>query len=269
MNIFCLVAHPDDETILTGGVLALLTARGAAVHVACLTRGEGGDLGEPPLTDREHLGEVREQEMVCAVGKLGGKSLTFLGYTDPTVGPGEQLFAPAHNPVMLAGQIAAAIKQFKIDAVLTHGSNGEYGHPAHVLLHQMALAVMAGLHKEQGEHMAHRPPMAGSPLPANSYGQTHVSAPLLYTFAANFPEHPRPRLANADDPADLVLDVSPVLDKKEAAALCHKTQNPLFVRRRSQELGRPVTVREALLTVESLHRLFGAPDDGLMKVLTG
>ncbi len=111
--------------------------------------------------------------------------------------------------------------------------------------------------------------MAGSPLPANSYGQTHVSAPLLYTFAANFPEHPRPRLANADDPADLVLDVSPVLDKKEAAALCHKTQNPLFVRRRSQELGRPVTVREALLTVESLHRLFGAPDDGLMKVLTG
>lgn len=254
MNILCLVAHPDDETILTGGVLALLAARGAAVHVACLTRGEGGDLGEPPLTDREHLGEVREQEMVCAVGKLGGKSLTFLGYTDPTVGPGEQLFAPAHSPVMLAGQIAAAIKQFKIDAVLTHGSNGEYGHPAHVLLHQMALAAVASLRK------------LSSPSGRGAGGESDVQ-PLLYTFAASFPEHPRPRLANTDDPADLVLDVSPVLDKKEAAALCHKTQNPLFVRRRSQELGRPVTVREALLTVEGLHRLFGAPDDGLTQTL--
>lgn len=244
MNILCLVAHPDDETILCGGTLARLAASGANVHIACLTRGEGGEPGEPPLTDREHIGQVREGEMVCAVGKLGGKSLTFLGYIDPLVGPEDKLFAPQHDPLMLGGQIAAAVKQFKVDAVLTHGSNGEYGHPAHVLMHQMTLAAVAALRKEQAS-----------------------SAPLLYTFAANFPDHPRPRLANADDPADLVLDISPYFDKKEAAAMCHKTQHALFVRRPSQELGRPVAVREALLTVESLHRIFGSTDDELTQTM--
>jgi LmbE family N-acetylglucosaminyl deacetylase len=90
---------------------------------------------------------------------------------------------------------------------------------------------------------------------------------LLYTFCANFPDHPYPRLANKDDAADIVLDVSSMLDRKEAAALCHKTQNPLFIRRRSQAMGRTVTVREALLTVESLHRVFGSPEDALSRML--
>jgi len=83
----CLVAHPDDETIWCGGTLALLAAKGVAVHLAALTRGEGGDVGEPPLSERDGLGDVREREMVCAAGKLGARSLTFLGYIDPTVGP--------------------------------------------------------------------------------------------------------------------------------------------------------------------------------------
>ncbi len=270
MNILFVVAHPDDETMLCGGTFALSASRGAAAHVACLTRGEGGEVGEPPLTDREHLGEVREQEMVCAVGKLGGKSLTFLGYVDPAIGPDDKLFAPEHDPTMLAGQIVNAIEQFKIDAVITHGSNGEYGHPAHVLVHQMTLAAVAALHKGVGADLRVGPEVgerAGSPLRAESYGQTHVSAPALYTFSASFPDHPYPRLTNKDDAADIILDVTPMLDKKEAAALCHKTQNALFIRRRSEHMGRPVTVREALLTVESLHRVFGSPEDALSRML--
>jgi len=64
-----------------------------------------------------------------------------------------------------------------------------------------------------------------------------------------------------------VIDVSAMLDKKEAAALCHRTQNALFIRRRSEAMGRPVTAREAMLTVESLHRVFGSPDDALTAML--
>ena len=245
-NILCLVAHPDDETILCGGTLAWLAAQGARVHVACLTRGEGGEVGEPPLTDREHLGEVREQELVCAVRQLGVRSLTFLGYVDPVVGADSQLFAPAHEPAMLAGQIVSTVEQFEAAVVLSHGSNGEYGHPAHVLAHQMALAAVAALRTE-----------------------TASAPPAFYTFCAAFPDHPYPRLVNPDDPADLLLDVSTVLDRKEAAALCHKTQNALFVRRRSQAAGRLLTVREALLTVEGLHRVFGEPGDEFSTLLTG
>ncbi len=291
MNLLCLIAHPDDETLFCGGTLALLAARGAAVHVACLTRGEGGELGEPPLADREHLGEVREQELVCAVQQLGGKSLTFLGYLDPVVGPDDQLFAPEHEPALLAGQIVNTLKQFKIDGVLTHGSNGEYGHPAHTLLHQTTFAAVAALHQEQtnastglsdfGQLQAGQP-QAGQPqgLPLLDYPTTRLpdhlttglpdhstTRPLLYTFSAIFPNHPYSHLANKDDPADIVLDVSAMLDRKEAAALCHKTQTALFVRRRSREAGRELTVREVLLTVEGLHRVYGEPDDELSRLL--
>ena len=258
MNVLCLVAHPDDETILCGGTLALLAARGAKVHIACLTRGEGGELGEPPLTDREHLGEMRESELVCAVQMLGGKSLTFLGYIDPTVGPDDKLFAPEHDPVMLAGQIVNCVKQLEANVLLTHGSNGEYGHPAHLLLHQMTLAAVASLHKE-----------AGATLRVGSQSGNHAGPPLpvMYTFSAAFPDHPYPRLLNKDDSADIILDVSAYLDQKEAAALCHQTQNALFVRRRSEQAGRQLTVREALIPVESLHRVFGQSDDKLSQLL--
>lgn len=230
-SAICLVAHPDDETMLCGGTLALLATRGVAVHIVCLTRGEGGELGEPPLTTRAQLGEVREAEMVNAVRALGGRSLTFLDYADPTVGPGEALFAPEHDPVMLAGQIVNGIEQFKPQILLTHGSNGEYGHPAHKLLHELTKVAIATLVKERATHI-----------------------PAWWTFAAAYPAHPYPRLSNADDPADLIVDVTAMLDRKEAAARCHATQNALFVRRRSEQAGRPLTVREVLLPEESFRR---------------
>jgi N-acetyl-1-D-myo-inositol-2-amino-2-deoxy-alpha-D-glucopyranoside deacetylase len=163
----CLVAHPDDETILCGGTLALLAGRGVAVHVVCLTRGEGGEVGEPPRATREQLGDVREQEMVNAVRALGGKSLTFLGYVDPTFGPDEALFAPEHDPALLAGQIINCVKQFKPQVLLTHGSNGEYGHPAHKLLHAMSRVAVASLIEEK-----------------------YAPVPEWWSFAAAYPAHP-------------------------------------------------------------------------------
>jgi LmbE family N-acetylglucosaminyl deacetylase len=244
MNVLAFFAHPDDETMLAGGTLALLAQNGAQVHYLCATRGEGGEVGNPPLCTQDELGSVREQELVCAVQALGGRSLTFLGYVDPRVGPGEALFAYTNDLVLLAGQAAASLRQFGIQAVLTHGSNGEYGHPAHQLTHQAARIAVESLGDQ---------------------------APLLYCASAAFPEHPRPRLANRDDPAHLVVDVTSALEPKRQAALCHRTQHDLFVRRSSEEAGRPLTVPEVVMGVESLHRAFppvsGAPDDPLARLL--
>lgn len=233
MNLLTLFAHPDDETMLIGGTLAILSQAGFNVHYLCATRGEGGEMGEPPLCTREELGEMREQELVCAVQALGGRSLTFFGYTDPEIGEGEELFAFTNDLRMLAGQVATSIGQLKPAALITHGSNGEYGHPAHVVTHLAARIAIESL---------------------------GVDAPLLYSVSAAYPEHPKPHLANKDDPADLVIDVSAVIMKKEQAALCHRSQHALFVRRASKQANRQLSVPEVLTRQESLHRVYPAFD---------
>src|SRR5512143_3370150 len=82
IRLFCVIAHPDDETILTGGALALAARQGVQVYIVCATRGEGGEMGEPPLTTRENRGKVREQELINAAHALGVQQVIFLGFQD-------------------------------------------------------------------------------------------------------------------------------------------------------------------------------------------
>lgn len=233
-RILTVIAHPDDETMLTGGVLALLARAGAEVYYLCATRGEGGEAGEPPVCTRDQLGSVREKEMRCAVQALGGKGVDFLEYVDPLVGANDELHPYTDDLAGLVDRIAAYIRKRNPEVVISHGSNGEYGHPAHKLTHQ---ATRQAVESFNGK------------------------APILYTFSAAFPEHPRPRLVNRDDPADLVLDVSPALQQKTEAALCHLSQHALFVRRSSLRAGRQLTVPEVMMKLEGLHRV-SPPSEG-------
>lgn len=235
MNILTFFAHPDDETMLAGGTLALLAKRGAQVHYLSATRGEGGEVGEPPLCSIEALGAVREQELVCAVRALKGRSLAFLGYEDPRVGPEDELYPFTDDRETLAGLVAETVRQHEIDVILTHGSNGEYGHPAHVLCHQAAVEAALSFSSDR--------------------------QPAVYTFAAAFEGHPYPRLMNRDDPAVIVPDITEVLEQKVEAAYCHKTQHALFIRRRSEQAGRQLEVREVVISMESVGRASGRDVD--------
>jgi N-acetylglucosamine malate deacetylase 2 len=242
--ILTIIAHPDDETMLSGGTLALLARAGAEVHYVCATRGEGGEVGEPPLSRREELGAVREREMRCAVQTLGGAGVEFLDYVDPLVGENDELHPYTTDFDQLVDEIIAQFQRLRPEVVITHGSSGEYGHPAHILTHYATRKAIEKLGDQ---------------------------APMLYTFSAAFPEHPRPRLTNEDDPAHIVLDISPVLGQKVDAALCHQTQHALFVRRSSQRAGRQLTVPEVVMNLEGLHRAYptmnGKPDDLIIELL--
>lgn len=219
------VAHPDDETMLAGGTLAMLSAQGVRLHVLCATRGEGGELGEPPLGVRGELGAIREGEMRCAARALGVYHVEFLGYVDPLVGPDDALFPFKADFNTLAGQMYNAVRASGVELVLTHGSDGEYGHPAHQLVHRAARAAVERL----GERV------------------------LLYSVAANVPGI-EDRLWNESETAHFALDIRPWLDAKERAALCHQSQHALFKRRRKLE-----TVREALRTTEGFYRQHPEP----------
>lgn len=246
MNILAFFAHPDDETIMAGGTLALLARQGAQVHYLCATRGEGGEAGDPPICSRQMLPSVRSDEFSCAVRALAGASHHFLGFIDPTVGPERELYPFAEDPVLVAEPLVSEIQRLKVDALITHGSGGEYGHPAHRLAHQAAALAIADLGK---------------------------NAPLFYTIQAAFDEHPKPHLINHNDPAHLVLDTSPVLENKLQATLCHRTQHALFVRSASLRAGKPVSIPELVTAFESLHRVYppvnGGVEDGLAVLLRG
>ncbi|MBW2411453.1 MAG: PIG-L family deacetylase, partial [Deltaproteobacteria bacterium] len=82
-KILVISAHPDDETLFSGGTLARYAQQGHAVFILETTRGEGGEVGEPALTTRENLATFREQEVREAARVLGARDIFFLPYIDP------------------------------------------------------------------------------------------------------------------------------------------------------------------------------------------
>lgn len=79
-TILVISAHPDDETMAAGGTIAMHAARGNAVYLLETTRGEGGEVGAPPLTDRTQPGAYREGELCAAAAELGVHEVFFLPF---------------------------------------------------------------------------------------------------------------------------------------------------------------------------------------------
>src|SRR5690606_22189127 len=74
-RLLAVFAHPDDETIGAGGLLALAVAAGVDVSVVTCTRGEQGEVIPPELghltADPDRLARRREQELSAALAELG------------------------------------------------------------------------------------------------------------------------------------------------------------------------------------------------------
>jgi LmbE family N-acetylglucosaminyl deacetylase len=219
-TILAISAHPDDETGFTGGILARYAELGHDVFILETTRGEGGEVGEPPLTTKENLGRFREQEVRCAAEILGARDIFFLPFIDPHMeinGIARQIDVPMAKFVQA---ISAHVERLQPDVVITHGSNGEYGHPQHIYTHRAARQALADRHPEI----------------------------TLLSWCAWYDPSSHPRILNRDDPADIVVDVTPWHAKKVAAAMCHKTQHAMFLR----NTGAP-TVADMISKTESFH----------------
>src|SRR5689334_20575698 len=78
-------AHPDDETISTGGVMAKAVAAGHRVVLVTGTRGEMGEIVVPEMDtpdNHRRLGEIRAGELEAAMRALGVTEWDNLGYRD-------------------------------------------------------------------------------------------------------------------------------------------------------------------------------------------
>jgi LmbE family N-acetylglucosaminyl deacetylase len=223
-RIVSIGAHPDDETAFAGGMLAKYASEGHDVFIVSVTRGEGGEAGDPPLSSLDQLGATREGELRCAAAALGARDVSFLGFVDPRIAIGEPGRAIDATLDELVAAIRREIDRLRPDVVITHGSNGEYGHAQHIFTHQAvrtALAAPAGWRPSE-----------------------------LLTWGAFVEGFEPARLLNKDDPADVILDVTPWFDAKLAALQCHATQLAMIRRNNKDESD----LRKLVLRTESFRR---------------
>ena len=75
-SILAISAHPDDESLFGGGTLRMFAEQGHSVYILETTRGEGGEVGDPPLTTQKDLGAYREQEVRQAASFLGAQDIS-------------------------------------------------------------------------------------------------------------------------------------------------------------------------------------------------
>ena len=75
-------AHPDDESIATGGTIAKAVADGHRVVLVMATRGEMGEVADDFLDPGEQLGIRRIGETFESAKVLGVHRVEFLGYVD-------------------------------------------------------------------------------------------------------------------------------------------------------------------------------------------
>lgn len=232
-------AHPDDETITTGGTLAALAAAGREPLLVTLTRGEQGEVVDGPLAalvGTHGLPVVRQNELRTALGMLGVERHAFLGVAparaeglDPVIyedsgmawgADGRATAAPdasrdaltsvpaveALNDLLAAAYLSGA------QAVVSYDDGGGYGHPDHVRAHQLARAVAQALDLPFWEIVAQRA---------------------------------------AEDDAIEDHDVSPWLDRKIAALRAHGTQLTVD----GSDIVHVGGQREPVGTVESFRRV--------------
>lgn len=257
-------AHPDDETFGPGGTLALYALRGYAVHLICATRGEAGSLA-PGMRATVDLGALRVAELRCAIQALGIHHLHLLGYRDSGMPgspdhehPAAFIRAPFEEVVR---RLVALIRKIRPDVVLTFDPYGGYGHPDHIYMHQAMREAFerAGDPDAFPEHwnqglQPHRPArLYYTVLPVARLRPFLAALRMLGMDLRRFGRNQDIDLEAALRAAPSVttrIDVRSVLDRKERAAACHRSQGGGWMR----QLHLPAFVRRFLWGVEVFHR---------------
>jgi N-acetyl-1-D-myo-inositol-2-amino-2-deoxy-alpha-D-glucopyranoside deacetylase len=212
-------AHPDDETIDTGGTIVTLVASGAQVTVLTCTRGERGEVIpadlQAALKSPAAMRTLRESEIRRAMSILGVTDHRYLGaenarwrgreprtYLDSGMrwgADGAEATGQA-DPQSLAGadfgevaaDVAAVVQELMPSAVVSYDEGGGYGHPDHIRAHDAARRA------------------------ADVYGIPFYS---VLPSAADAAGGARSKL-----PVDVAVDVNPVLDRKRDALGAYRSQ---------------------------------------------
>lgn len=192
LTLMTVHAHPDDEVIGTGGVMARAVAEGHRVVLVTCTRGEMGEIVVPELDTPENhrrLGEIRAGELEAAMEALGVIEWENLGYRDSDMlgRPGNRdprSFWQADIDEAI-GRLTWLVRRYRPDVMTTYNDFGGYGHPDHVNAHKVAVGAFyrAGDPEWYPEQVA---PEHGGEGPAEENGGVAPWAPAkLYEQATS------------------------------------------------------------------------------------
>ena len=136
LRLMCVFAHPDDESLATGGVLIRYATEGIGTYLVTATRGERGRFGDgSERPGPEIVGRTREAELLAAATELGLREVRFLDYPDGAL--------DTVDPAQAIEKIAGHLRRIKPHVVITFGPDGAYGHPDHIAISQLTTAAIA------------------------------------------------------------------------------------------------------------------------------
>ena len=220
-------AHPDDESIATGGTMARYAAEGAQVTLVTCTRGEQGEIVPEDLRHLgtgKHLADVRVDELAAAMKHLGVTDHRFLGpYEDSgMIGTPENERATAFWNADLdeaTAHLVKVIHDVRPQVVVTYDENGGYGHPDHIQAHRVTLLAVEAAKPEWTVSKVYHCAWGG-PERRRRERDDYEAAGRPGGF-----DLPDPATAH-QPPAEptTTIDIAPYLEAKLAAIAAHRTQ---------------------------------------------
>lgn len=205
MKIIFVFAHPDDESFSSAGLIAKLTKKGVCVKLITATKGEAGQVGNPPITSKENLGKTREKELRKAAKILGIKQIYFLGYTD-----GELIRVAKKE---LSQKILKIFKIEKPDAVVTFNEEGASLHPDHIQIHKAATKAFKIYIKTVNKHVR----LYYTANPRKFINKLRKSG-MAYNVFGKVKGTPSTRITT-------IVDISDTIGLKIKALKAHQTQH--------------------------------------------
>jgi LmbE family N-acetylglucosaminyl deacetylase len=215
-------AHPDDECIITGGVMRKAADEGHRVVLVVATRGEHGEVDEGFLGAGEQLWQRRVAETQAAAEILGAQRVEFLGYVDSGMMGTETNDAPGSfwtaSLDEAAGKLAEILRSEHADVLTVYDDNGGYGHPDHIQVHRVGMlaAELAETPRVYQATMNRDHMMRGMALMAAQAAEAGFEMP---DFEENDAEFGKP-----ESELTAQVDVSAYLDHKRRAMRAHASQ---------------------------------------------
>ncbi len=231
LTLMAVHAHPDDEVLGTGGVFVRYAEEGVRTVLVTCTNGEQGDgpggvkPGEPGHNAAEVVA-TRLAELRKSVAYLEVSDVELLDYRDSgmvgwaaNADPGVFCNVPLAEP---AERIAALMRKYRPQVVVTYDANGNYGHPDHIQAHRAAVAA--------AEATGIPAKFYYSAVPKSAFARLRDA---LVASGADIEELDIPDdFGTPDEEITTEIDVSAYVERKREALAAHgsQTENSFFTR---------------------------------------